>query len=201
MANANKPMGLSPHSYMNGSAWNGQATMYYIDSADANAYAVGDPLTIQGSADANGVMRVVLATAGTGSPSIGALVSMTGGQTYGGVVAPPANLDATTIPATKTRNYYVLVADDPNIIFEIQEDSIGNNLAATDVGSNFNLVSGANNGYVSGWLLDSSTTATTSTLQLQVLRLVQRADNAIGQYAKWLVRINNHNFKAGTAGV
>jgi len=193
-------MGLSPHSYLNGSEWNGQATMYYIDSGDNNAYAIGDPVAVQGSADANGVMRVTLATAGTGNALCGAIVS-TGGIRYGGSLMDPSGLDTTIIPATKTKSYYILVADDPHLLFEAQEDGAGAFLAATDVGSNVNLVSGANNGYVSGWLLDSNPVATTATLQCQLMRLVQRADNAMGQYAKWLVRINNHNFKAGTAGV
>jgi len=200
MANANKPMGLSPHSYLNGSKWNGQATMYYIASTDPNAFAIGDPVTLSGSGDSNGVAGITLATAGTANVILGALVS-TGGQTYGGAPVTPSNLDTTIIPATKTQAYYVLVADDAQLIFEAQEDSVGANLAATDIGTNVNLVAGANNGYVSGWMIDSTPTATTATLQCQLLRKVQRADNAIGQYCKWLVRINNHQFKAGVAGV
>ncbi len=200
MANANKPMGLSPHSYLNGSMWNGQATMYWISSDDTNAFAIGDPVTLTGTGDANGVAGITLATAGTANVILGALVSY-GGQTYGGAPVDPANLDTTVIPATKTKSYYVLVADDAQIIFEAQEDSVGANLAKTDIGTNVNLVAGTNNGYVSGWMIDSSPTATTATLQCQLLRKVQRADNAIGQYCKWLVRINNHQFKAGVAGV
>lgn len=200
MANANRPSGLSVVSTITGAPWNGQATMYYIASTDPNAFAIGDPVTLSGSGDANGVAGITLATAGTGSPLVGVLVS-TGGQTYGGAPVTPSNLDTTVIPATKTKAYYVMVADDPNLLFEAQEDSVSANLAATDIGTNVNLVAGANNGYVSGWMIDSSPTATTSTLQCQLLRLSQRADNAIGTYAKWIIRINNHNFKAGVAGV
>ena len=60
MANANKPMGLSPHSYLNGATWNGQARAYYIASTDPNAFAIGDPVTLAGSGDAaeEGLIRV-----------------------------------------------------------------------------------------------------------------------------------------------
>jgi len=113
----------------------------------------------------------------------------------------PASLDTTIIPATKTKNYYVLVVDDPNVIFEAQEDSIGNNLAVTDLSSNMDIVSGTNNGYVSGWMLDSSTVNTGSTRQVKLLGLAQRSDNAVGQYGKWLVLINNHELRGGITGV
>lgn len=200
MSNVNAPAGLIPHSYLNGAQWNGQARMYYIPSSDTNAYAIGDPMTLGGSADASGVPSAILATAGTSNALLGPIVGM-GGKVYGGAVGvDPISQDRIIIPATKTVAYYVLIADDPNIVFEIQEDSVSANLAAADVGTNVNLVSGTNNGYISGWMLDSTPTAATATLQCQLLGAVQRIDNAIGQYCKWLVRMNNHNFKAGTTG-
>ena len=200
MANVSKPQGLTPHSYLNGVPWNGQVQMYFISSGDTNAFAIGDPVTLSGSGDSNGVPGITLATAGTGNPVLGAIVS-TGGQTYGGAPVTPSNLDTTVIPAAKTKNYYVLVCDDPNVLFEVQEGGVGTALAATDLGTNIDLLSGTNNGYVSGWLIDNNSKATTATLQCQLMKLLQRADNAMGASAKWLVRINNHNFKAGTAGV
>lgn len=201
MANINAPSGLTPVRYKNGSPWNGQATMYCIPASDANAYAIGDPLTLAGSADANGVATVVLATAGTGNVILGVLVGGVGTKYGGAAGVSPSNLDTSVIPATKTRAHYVLVADDPMIVFEGQEDSVGANLAATDVGTNVNLVAGTNNGFVSGWQIDSSPTATTATLQCRLLGLAQRQDNAIGTNAKWYVLINNHCFRAGVAGV
>lgn len=199
MPNVNTPFGLAPHSYLSGAPWNGQARMYYIDSGDANAYAIGDPVAPQGSADANGVMRVVLATAGTGNAFCGCIVGTSAGP-YGSVVSPNAQ-NTTVIPATKTQSYYVMVCDDPNVIFEIQEGGAGAALAAGDVGSNANLLSGTNNGYSSGWTFNNATLATTNTLQLRLLGLVQRQGNGFGAYAKWLVKINNHSYAAGVAGV
>lgn len=200
MANANRPSGLSPVMYRNGSPWTGGGQVYCIPSTDTNAYAIGDPVTLAGSADAAGIPTVVLATAGTANVVLGAMLSGAGAPGFGQDYGIPAE-SAIVIPATKLRAYYILVADDPNIIFEIQEDSVGANLAATDVGSNANLVSGVNNGYISGWMLDSTPLAVTATLQLHIFRAAPRRDNAIGQYCKWWVGINNHAFAAGVAGV
>lgn len=200
MANVNAPSGLAPVGYMDGSPWSGKARMYCIPSTDGNAFAIGDPLVLAGSADSRGIPTVTLATAGTGNAITGVLVS-TGGLKYGGSLVDPSSLDTTIIPATKTKSYYVMVADDPHILFEVQEDSVGVNLAATDVGVNVDLISGANSGYLSGWMLDSSATGTGATRQCQLMMLAQKSDNAIGQYGKWIVRINTHSYKAGTAGV
>ena len=201
MANANRPSGLSPVGYLNGAPWNGKLGLYFIPSTDANAYALGDPVVLAGSGSTSGqAASVVLATAGTGNSVLGPIVTA-GATTEFGPYVDPTNLGTTVIPATKTVGYWVGVADDPNTLFEVQEDSVGNNLATTDLGNNFDLVSGTNNSYVSGWMLDSSTAATTNTLQLKLMYLARRTDNAIGQYAKWVVLINNHSYRAGTTGV
>lgn len=204
MANANKPMGLSPHSYLGGARWSGQGTWYAILSSDVNAYAIGDPVALAASGDTLGIPGVTLATAGTGNTLLGAIVgiSNTAPSVYGGALAGgSAQFNAVLIPATKTANYYVLVCDDPSVLFEVQEVSGGTQLATTDVGNNVNLLSGSNNGYVSGWQLNNASKGSGSTLQCQLMRLVQRADNTFGANAKWLVRINNHQFSGGTTGV
>ena len=201
MANRNAPFGLSPFGYLNGSPWNGQARMYCIPSTDStNAYAIGDPVVLAGSADTKGIPTVTLATAGYGNAVTGVIVGA-GGIVYGGPGANPNNLNTTVVPVTKAQNYYVLVADDPNILFMAQEDSVGNNLAATDVGNNIDLVAGTNSGYLSGWMIDSSTANTGNTRQLQLMQFLQTPDNAIGTYGRWVVRINNHSYRAGTTGV
>jgi len=116
-------------------------------------------------------------------------------------MADPNNLNTTVIPATKSQNYYVMVADDPNILFEAQEVGTGTALTAAEVGLNANLLAGTNNGYQSGWQIDNSGEGTGATLQVRLMGLVRRQQNAFGAYAKWLVKINNHELAAGTAGV
>lgn len=201
MANVSKAGGLIPVQYLNGSPWNGKGRVYCIpDTDDTNAFAIGDPVTLAGSADANGVPTITLATAGTGNLVLGAIVAGAGALEYGGAYGVPAD-SPIVIPAVKSRAYYVLVADDPNIIFEIQEDGDGGTIAATSVGLNANLISGTNNGYVSGWELDSSSVAAGATLQCKILRAAQRRDNALGADCKWWVKINQHCFAAGAAGL
>ena len=203
MADVSRISGLSPVQYLNGSPWNGQARMYYIPSTDTVAYAIGDPVDIGGSADSNGVASVVKATAGNNSGAnmvLGAIVSA-GGTKYGSALADPGNLDTIIVPATKTKSYYVMVADDPNIIFQVQEGGTATALAAAQVGLNIDLASGANNGYLSGWVLDNAVTSTGNGLQMKLLGLRQSSDNAFGAYAKWLCQINLHRLKSGVAGV
>lgn len=203
MANVSKISGLAPVAYLNGSPWNGQAREYYIPSTDTNAYAIGDPVDLAGSADTKGVASVRLATAGNNSGAnriLGAIVGA-GGSVYGAGLNSINNLNTIIVPATKTQDYYVLVADDPNIIFEVQEGGTGTALAAAEVGLNCDLASGANNGYVSGWVLDNAQTSTSANFQMQLLGLSQKSNNAFGAYAKWQCRINLHRRAAGTAGV
>lgn len=194
MANANRPTGLSPVKTLTGAPWNGQANLYSIAAAYASALAIGDPVVSSGTADAAGIPGIALAA------DTGAIRGVIVGLGVKPLIANPANLDSTIRPANAPDEWYALVVDDPNVIFEVQ-DSGGTALAAADTGLNTNLVSGANNGFVSGWTVDGADKATTSTLQVKLLGLAQRTDNAFGQYAKWLVKINNHELAAGTTGV
>lgn len=196
MANADKPCGLKAVSHVLGIPWSGGCHVYYIPSTDNNAFAIGDPVKSAGSADSNGVASVTLGTAG--SPLRGAIV---GFGRYESLMADPSSLDSNIIPATKTHAYYAMVADDPFIIFEAQEIGTGTQFTAAEVGLNANLVAGTNNGYVSGWLINNSGENTTATLNVRLLGLVRRSDNAFGAYAKWLVMINDHELKVGSAGL
>lgn len=197
MANANRPMGLSPVNMITGAPYNGQARLYCILAADTNAYAIGDPVRTAGAgaggADSAGVPAVVIATAT--SAIRGVIVGIADTK---GAFAKIGNPDSTIRPAAaQTTDWYVMVVDDPNVVFEVQEID-GTPLDATAVGKNANLSVGTNNGFVSGWQLDSATEDTEATLQVKLLGLAQRIDNAFGDYAKWLVKINNHELSAGT---
>lgn len=206
MANANRPSGLSPVKHLTGAPFNGQGNVYQIAAADTNGYAIGDPVVSSGSGDANGVPGITLA-ANTGA--IRGVILGLGNSN--GVLAPEAgifntnNLNQTIRPSgAQATDWYALVADSPDLIFEVQEHTNGTQLAAAQIGLNQNLVVGTNNGYQSGWQLASvtdNTPATTSTLQVRLLGLSRRSDNAFGASAKWLVKINNHELSAGTAGV
>jgi hypothetical protein len=197
MANANRPSGLSPVKHLNGSPFNGQANVYQIAAADTHGYAIGDPVVSSGSGDANGVPGITLAAA-TGAIR-GVIVGL--GTSESGIFNPN-NLNQTIRPAAaQTQDWYAMVVDSPDVIYEVQEVSGGTQLAATDIGTNTNLLVGTNNGFQSGWLLDNATKGTTATIQCRILGLARRSDNTFGAYAKWLVLINNHELHAGTSGV
>lgn len=204
MANLNAPSGLSPVFNMYTSTYSAQTRRYYIPSTDTNAYAIGDPVgTLTGGADSNGVSAVTLGVAGSSAVLRGVITAM-GGLAEGGPGGDLANLSLMAIPATKTKGYYVQVIDDPMVVFEVQEwgGTSYTAFTAADVGKGCNLKSGANNGSVSGWVLDTTAaSATSSTRQVRLLGLARRGDNVFGQYARWLVLINQHELKAATAGV
>lgn len=191
MANNDNARGLSLARSQGASAHTGGVNRYYVPATDATAIYVGGLVKLAGSADAEGVPSV------TGNVSAGDTV-------VGVVVATEAiTQDSTTYRAASTERY-VMVADDPNELFEIQEDSDGGALTADSVGLNAS-VTGATGGSTftgrSTMELDSSTAATTATLDLSIHRLVRRGDNEIGNFAKWLVRLNNHQYKDQTTGV
>lgn len=197
MANVNRPSGFSPVKYLNGADWDGRGNIYYINSSDTNAFYVGDPVVLSGDGDSSrGIPGITIATAG--SPIVGVVMAV-GANPDGGPYIDPSDLTKVYAPATKTKAYYAWVCDDPNVIFEAQEN--GTALTSADIGLNINFVAGAGNGYISGYTLQNSTKATTSSLNFKLLGLVRRQDNAFGTNAKWLVLPNNHLFKAGVTGV
>jgi hypothetical protein len=203
MANANRPSGFTPVQYLNGAAWNGQARIYSIAASYGTALYIGDPVISAGTSDANGLQGVALAAA-TGAVR-GVIIGL---SKYYGMVGNPSNLDITYRPASDPSAWYALVVDDPNVIFEIQEESNGTQLAAVDIGMNTIPVIGSGSGNLSGWLLRSATgatPATTATLQLRLMGLAQKpaGTNVFGAYAKHLVKFNVHELGTGTgaAGV
>lgn len=201
MANPNAPHGLSPVGYLDGSPWNMQARMYRIPSTDGTAYGVGDVVKSATGADAAGITNVVLAAAGDVARGVivGIVVAPTvKGNPVSGMVP---NLNVQTIPATKAYDYYVLVADDPSIIFEAQCNNTG---TLTITSQNANIVTAAlGTNYVSQTQVNNASIATTNTLQLKILGQPQRPNVDNSANAPLLVMFNTHEFKGstGTTGV
>lgn len=203
MPNVNRPSGLSPVKYLGGADWDGKANMYYIAAADTNPFYIGDVVDLNNTADATrGIQGVTLATAG--NPAVGVIVGI-GTNPEGGPYINPDNLSLISRPSgAQAVPYYALVVDDPNVIFEAQEDGVGGTIAAASSSKNANLIYAAPAAgvRVSGTMIDSSTVNTTSTLNLKLLGLVRRYEgngslNTFGNFAKWLCLINNHRYRAG----
>ena len=193
MANPNSPRGIVPVRHFDGRMYNSAGSLYYIPASDSNNIFPGDPLIVSGSADANGVPGITLATAGSGNYITGTMQGIIPG---GGPILPQIAVTRDQLvyrPAGVAM--YINVCDDPTVLFEIQEDSVGGALAATAASSNANLVSGTGNTQygTSGWQLQSSSVANTNTLQARIVAGLQRVDNVIGANFKWLIKINLHS--------
>lgn len=207
MANVSRPSGLKPVGYLGGSPWNGQARIYYVPVGNATALYVGDPVTrLTADADTNGIPSVSIGVAG--SAICGVIVGVLPTSASVSLVGSTIDLTRRSLPVSTAG--YVLVADDPMTLFEIQEGTgtagaTGTALTAAAVGNNANFVidAGAATYSDSGTVLDNATENTTATLNLKLMGLAQREDNAFGNYAKWIVKINNHQYgsSTGTAGV
>jgi hypothetical protein len=190
VANANTPFGFRPVRNAGNAPFSGGLEVFYVPATDGTALYVGDPVIKAGSADAGGIATVTRATAG--AAITGVVVGF----------LPDGTTNQTGYRAASTAAY-VICTTDPHILYEIQEDSVGGALAAADVGLNCDFIVAAGNSYSkqSGVMLDTSTKATTATLPLKIMGLAQRPNNAIGNYAKVLVKINVTTEASASAGV
>lgn len=198
MANANIQSGMKPVANLSGAPYNGKVTTYLVPVGDGTAMYVGDPVKSGGTAGAAGVY-----VNGINCEGMATVATASAGDTLRGVVigfSPlQSNLETLHRAASTARLAYVV--DDPNVIFEIQEDSGGAATAAVDVGENADILytAGDTTSGRSKVELDSSDHKT-ATAQLRILGFVQRPDNIIGTNAKLLVRINEHELTS-TSGL
>lgn len=122
----------------------------------------------------------------------GRMAAATAGQVLQGVAVSYASAAGADI----------LVADHPDQQFIAQAD--GNDIdAQTDIGQNVDLLATAGNATykLSRQELDSSTIASDSTLQFRILGIEPAVDNAFGEFAKVVVRINKHQLAHNSQGV
>lgn len=193
----NAPNGLVPKKKLDGSAWTGKLGNYPIASGYGTSLFKGDPVTIL----ADGTLGI--ATPGS------ALVGVFWGVQYipstGGLPVNQQNWVASTA-TLGARVATGFVIDDPDVLFTVQETNgsgaAGTPLALADVGLNANLAIGTGNATtgISGASLNNTTEANTSTLDVNIIELDPEPGNAVGNFANWIVRLNNHRFRGGTTG-
>jgi regulator of protease activity HflC (stomatin/prohibitin superfamily) len=192
MANTDNPAGATPVMHRNGGPYNGAFRIYSVAAGDGTALMIGDFVKLAGTAQTlNGRVLQDVVRAATGDVMQGVVVGVA-----------PATQDSLIYRAASTLRE-VYVADDPDLIFEIQEGSSGTALTANDAGLNIDFVVAAGSTVTgrSGTQINNATEATTNTLDLHLLSPVSRQDNEIGYSCKWLVTINRHQFSNQTAGV
>lgn len=192
MANVDAPRGFIPRSGLSGQPYNASVMQFATASGDSTAIFIGDPVKLAGTSQTvNGQVFANVTQAATSNTVVGVVV---------GVLNDTR--DSLTYRAGSTVRI-LLVETNPNTLFEIQEVSGGTALTANDIGLNANFVVGSGStvtGY-SGVELNNVGEAGTNTLDCQIVGLVNRADNEVGEHAKWLVRLNNHQFANQVAGV
>lgn len=204
MANVNQPFGLNPVLYRNANYWNGANRRYLIPQADASAYYIGDVVKSAANADANGVPAVQAAT-GTDvlrGVIVGVEQAAPEAASLLGVDLP---LSRVNVPASKTRDYYVYVVDDQDIVFEVQGDATGTNQIAANSNKNASLTIAAPSNVLlpfSATVVNSGSIATTAGLNIKLLGLTpRRPSQGFGAFAVWLCMINQHELQGNTAGI
>ncbi|HKU19355.1 MAG TPA: hypothetical protein VJP80_08945 [Candidatus Saccharimonadales bacterium] len=204
MANVSRVTGFRPVKHIDGSPFNGQVNRYFAAATDGTAIFNGDLVTLAAvidtpgqtllggfNATVGGTQGVTKATLGAGNACVGVAV---------GFMINPLNLNSPQYRTASTA-MYVLVADSPDTVFEVQSQvaatptDLNGNGTVTDAGGS--TVTGFSGQYVSAY-------TNGATAQVKVLGAVQRVDNDItSNNYKILVTINNHQYAAGTgtAGV
>lgn len=192
MPNVDKVRGFWPVQTLNGGNWDGRIGIYYVPATDATAIFKGDFVSLVAGGDPTGKYPIVTqAAGGTGNALLGVVV---GFGTQPQLMAQLPDLSKRYRLASEA--LYLAVVDDPNVIYEGQEDGDTTPLAATDVSRNATIIVGAGNtdsGF-SGMEIDS-TSVKDLTDQLRLLRLANKVDNEIGAFAQWYVRINENQLR------
>ena len=194
MANPDIVRGLTPARMVGGGPYNGAFREYSVAAGNGTAIYVGDPVTTAGVGTAQTI---------NGKVMLDVVQAATGDVITGVVVGVQAVTEA-SLPYRAASTLRVLyVADDPNLLFEIQEVSGGTALTANDLGLNADFVVGSGSTVTgnSGVELNNVGEAGTNTLDLKLVGFKNAPDNAIGENAKWLVRINRHRHVNQIAGI
>ena len=174
MANVNYPRGFQPVGTWEGG--NVPTRIMVKAAADGTALGNGDLVDISGAAD-------TIVQGALGGPFVGVCKSFGAASTL------------TTHPVIQ------LTA---NTILEGQDDGDTNLIAAAAEGLNASIIVAAANSTdnLSRMEIDSSTEATTATLDLNLLRPVPRPGNTVGSsFADWFVRVNDLRWSDLKAGV
>ena len=202
MANVSKIRGFTPVGGLAGASMSGNARMYAIPvSNTTQGFAIGDAVMLATSAstvggDPNGIQYVMPwdGVATTTSVPVGIIVGIQTADPGVSLVGTALSLEQTYInPGTRANVRYIWVDDNPLCIFEGQIDTvaaatIGQNCAATVAPTTVHTPATPFSAmYLSG-------IASTATLPIHVLGLVQRPDNALGAYAKVLCKWNYHAY-------
>ena len=193
--------GLIPTRHLSGAPYNGQFNEYVHLANDGAAIFVGSIVNLTGGGLAatgaeSGFKKLpVVAIVAAGSNAVGVCVGV-----------KPVSFDSTRHCAASTlRTIYV--ADDPKLLFRVQEDAVGGAIADASAGLNANWTSESGNTATgqSTQELDSSDVATDTTGGLRIHRLIETPNNVAGATSapltQWEVLIAEHQLMEATAQI
>jgi len=207
MASVSRANGFRPVKTVTGAAYNGQANVYFVPSTDSTVIMVGDAVKLAGDARAATGAPTVTRAGATDVPVgivVGILFTGVGDLTN----MPPVNDLNTPVYRRASTDRYLLVCDDPNVVYEVQY--AGTSVAAATITANvvlngqFTTTAGSTTSGASGMQLDSSGLATTATLPIKIVGFPNRPDNIPGDtYFSYFVKLNGSTNSSGTgqAGV
>lgn len=194
MANVNAPFGLRPVKTLSGAPWNGAVNFYFATGA-TGVIAPGDPVVNRGTCNTSEFMGFAPGTL----PEVG-IASAGASNVISGVCTMVLPVTNASLPYRETSTDRIIaVADDPQLIFQVQENAGGSAFAAIDAGR-FAVLAAGTASTVTGqsqWVIDTTTASnTTVTFQVMLMRYANVPTNAIGQYAIWEVMLLNAQLAA-----
>ena len=202
MASVSRINGFRPVKSVNGAPYNGAANVYFVPASDSSVIMVGDAVKLAGDARAASGAPTVTRCGAT-DVAVGIVVGIlfTGEGDLNNI--PPVNDLNTPVYRRASTDRYLLVADDPNLIYEVQYagTSVSAATITANVGLNgqFTTTAGSTTTGSSGMQLDSSGLATTATLPLKIVGFPQRPDNLPGdQFFSYYVKLNQVVYGTGT---
>jgi hypothetical protein len=184
MANTNKPFGFRL-------VTDSRIDIYYTN--DSTAFYVGDVVKLTGTSGAvntGDMYRPAVQKATSGDAALGVVV---------GFLPIATNLELKYHTASTAQ--YVLVSTDPEARYEIQGDST--TFAVTDIGLNCTYLNstGSTTTGISNATLTGSTKNTTNTLGACILGFSPAPDNEVGQYSRFIVKLNQSQFGLSATGI
>lgn len=179
-SNVNNPNGFNPIRYTDGRKYRGECNLYWKDASVI--LGIGDPvIRVTSSSDTVGYPEITRAS--TGAAITGVVV---------GFQPNRSDLTKTGYMAAADTGY-VLVADSPDLEFEVMEAGVGTALAITDIGKHINAITVANASSTrqrSVMAIDNNAKSTGNTWIIR--QLADYPGNGVGAYARWIVTPNLH---------
>ena len=193
--NVNATPGFVPCGVNGQGEYKGSVNRYVHPAADGTAVHKFSVVKRDGGADASTGLPTAIAAGDTDTPC-GIVI---------GMVPDPSDLNTHYCKASTRR--ILLVADDPGLYFKAIGDDVGETLDAAHVGENVTQeTAGITPSTLTGnslVRLDSSTSATTNTLTIRLVKLDETVDRSVvdgDKYKVWVCKFNLHQ-DSSTTGV